>query len=114
MFQVIKLLCLKPSSTNKSDIGLYLRFCLWTRWTHRKLYVLSVTHMDAKLQQTVCLEAFLLLCEGELHMTIFSSFSANLLPHYHTILAINLSMHQIGSLIFNKHDKMVVKMRILF
>ena len=30
-----------------------------------------------------------LLCGGELYMTIFSLFSANFPPHYHTILAIN-------------------------
>ena len=35
-------------------------------------------------------------------MTIFSSFSANIPPHYHTILAI--TMHQIGSLICSKQD----------
>ena len=46
-------------------------------------------------------------------MTIFSSFSVNFTPCYHTILAINCAMHQIGSLIWNKHDKHMVKMTIL-
>jgi len=47
-------------------------------------------------------------------MTIFSSFSANFPPHSHTILQLAVSMHQIGSLICNKHDKWMVKMTILF
>ena len=47
-------------------------------------------------------------------MTIFSSFSANVPPYYHSILAINFGMHQIGSLICSQHDKLMVKMTILF
>ena len=48
-------------------------------------------------------------------MTIFSSFSAKFPPHYHTtILAISCAMHQIGSFICNEHDKLMVKMTILF
>ena len=43
-------------------------------------------------------------------MTIFSSFSANFYPQYHTILALTVSMYQISSLICNKHDKLMAKM----
>ena len=45
-------------------------------------------------------------------MTIFSSFSANFPPYYHNIL--NVSMHQIGLLICDQHDKLMVKITILF
>ena len=50
-----------------------------------------------------------LLFGGELH-DYFSSFSANFPSHYHTISAIStVSMHQIGSLICNEHDKLMVR-----
>ena len=48
----------------------------------------------------------------ENYMTIFSSFSANFPPHY--TWQLTASMHQIGSLICNEHDKLMVKMTILF
>ena len=51
-----------------------------------------------------------LLCGGELHDT----FSAKFDQRYHTILAINCVMHQISSLIWNEHDKLMAKMTILF
>ena len=44
---------------------------------------------DSLLLQIQMSEHNLLLCGGELYMTIFSSFSANFPPHYRTILAIN-------------------------
>ena len=69
---------------------------------------------DSLLLQIQMSEHNSLLCGGELYMTIFSSFSANF-PHI-TMPSrqLTVSMHQIGSLIGNKHDKLMVKITILF
>ena len=68
---------------------------------------------DSLLLQIQTSEHNSLLCGGELHDN-FSSFSANF-PHI-TMPSrqLTVSMHQIGSLIGNKHDKLMVKMTILF
>jgi len=47
-------------------------------------------------------------------MTIFSSFSANFPPIIIPSWQLTVSMHQIGSLICDQHDKLMVKMTILF
>ena len=68
---------------------------------------------DSLLFQIQMSEHNSLPCGGELHDTSFPhAFSANFPPHYHTILVI--SCVHAGSLICNKHDKLMVKMTILF
>ena len=56
-----------------------------------------------------------LLCGGELHDNLFLILSQ--LSRVHILIPswqLAVSMHQIGSLICNKHDKLMVKMTILF
>ena len=48
------------------------------------------------------------------YMSIFSSFSVNFPPHFIPSCQLTVSMHQIGSLICNQHNKLMVKMTILF
>ena len=50
----------------------------------------------------------------ENYMTIFSSFSANFPPHSHTILEINCVHASNWFTHLQQHDKLMVKMTILF
>ena len=47
-------------------------------------------------------------------MSIFSSFSVNFPPHFIPSCQLTVSMHQIGSLICDQHNKLMVRMTILF
>ena len=66
-------------------------------------YIAVKKMTDSLLFQIQMSEHKSLLWGGELYMTIFSSFSANCFPQYHTILAINC-VH--ASNWFTQYDKL--------